>query len=93
MGKSSSASRLRALAVTDPLASANRSREALAARLRLSLQLSDDGIAMKLSSLRRRYPDASLADIQEQLDTWLRDTDPPGWVEGWTVHNSTRFAI
>jgi hypothetical protein len=92
MGKSSSASRLRALVVTDPLASANRSREALAARLQLSLQLSDDGIAMKLSSLRRRYPDASDGDIQAHLDAWLRDTDPPGWVEGWTVRNSTRFA-
>jgi hypothetical protein len=92
MGKSSSASRLRALVVADPLASACRSKEALAARLRLSLQLSDDGIAMKLSSLRRRFPDASDADIQARLEAWLRDTDPPGWAEGWTVRNSTRFA-
>lgn len=78
--------------VTDPLAPANRSLEALAARLRLSLQLSDDGIAVKLSSLRRRFPEASDADIKAKLDTWLHDTDPPGWVEGWTMCNPSRFA-
>lgn len=78
--------------VTDPVAPANRSREALAARLRLSLQLCDDGMAMKLSGLKRRSPDASDQEIQAELDAWFRDTDPPSWVEGWTVRNSTRFA-
>lgn len=92
MAKSGSVSRLKAFTVTDPVAPANRSREALAARLRLSLQLSDDGIAMKLSSLKRRFPKASDQEIQAELNAWLRDTDPSGWVEGWTVRNSTRFA-
>jgi len=93
MADSNSASRLRALVVTDPLAPTNSSREAIAARLRLSLELSDDGIAMKLASLRRRNPEAGERDLPAQLEAWLGDTDPPGWSEGWMVANSTRFAI
>ena len=90
---SSSASRLGARVVTDPLAPANSSPEAIAARLRLLLQLSDEGLAMKLASLRRHNPEASEADLRAQLEAWLRDADPPGCVEGWTVVNRNRFAI
>lgn len=77
--------------MADPLCPTNRSREALAARLLLSLQLSDDGLAMKLSALRRQFPKDTEQDSQARLVAWLQESPPSGAAEGWTVTNPTRF--
>lgn len=93
MDSSDSVSRLKALIVNDPMDSGNRSDEAHSARLRLSLQMSDDGIEMKRASLRRLHPDFNEQQIQLELAAWLAESEPPGWDGEWTVLNPARFAI
>ncbi len=78
--------------VADPLVSENRSKAAQAARLRIALQLSDDGVEMKRCSLKRRYPNCSEDEIQGELKAWLGSSEPADYVEGWTVLNPSRFA-
>lgn len=48
------------------------SDEACARRLRTALDLADSGIQMRRAQLRRQYPDASEAEIDERLGRWLR---------------------
>lgn len=43
-----------------------------AARLRLALELHDDGVAMMRQNLRRAHPDASDDEIEERLRAWVR---------------------
>ncbi|MFA5505959.1 MAG: hypothetical protein WC314_08350 [Vulcanimicrobiota bacterium] len=85
------AARLKALEVEDPLSPRNQSSEACARRLRLAAQLSDDGILMKKMKLRREYPDSSDEELTALLRSWLHDSAPPGYVEGFTVLNPNRF--
>ena len=59
--------------------------EQLAARLRLSLRLFQDGVIMKRANLQRAFPDASPEEIQEKLSAWLlhRSHDQPGVRGTW----------
>jgi Rv0078B-related antitoxin len=49
---------------------------ALGARLRFALELVETGIDMKRCSLRREYPDADDAQIQELVNEWLLERPP-----------------
>ena len=46
--------------------------ESPAARLRLSLQMADDGIKMMRQNLRRRFPHDSDREIDLRLSEWLQ---------------------
>jgi hypothetical protein len=48
----------------------------LVQRLRLTLQLHEEGVRLMRQNLRRRYPGASDADIDGRLHAWL--TERPG---------------
>lgn len=76
--------------VSDPLDPSNRSPSATAARLRLALQTSDDGLELKRSSIKRQHPEWSEPEIELALSTWLASDELPV-VEGWTVLNPSRF--
>jgi hypothetical protein len=60
-----------------------------ARRLRLALELFDAGEDMMRQTLRRRFPDATDAEIQARLDRWLHerpgaeDGDAPGRRVAW----------
>jgi len=43
-----------------------------AARLRAAIEMHDDGVEIMRRNLRRRYPSASPAEIEERLRRWLR---------------------
>lgn len=47
--------------------------EKAASRLRLALELFEAGESMKRQSLRRENPDASDAEIERLLNTWMRE--------------------
>ena len=83
--------RLKNLQVDDPLAPANQSPEACARRLRLALQMSDDGVQLKRSQFRRENPHFTEAQLDACVRQWLQDTPPPGFVEGFFVSNPHRF--
>ena len=89
---SSSASRLKALAVSDPLDSGNRTEVVLVARFHLCLQLADDGLEIKRQALRRHHPSFDEKRIEEELRTWLAASPPTGLADGWTVSNPVRFS-
>jgi len=42
------------------------------ARLRAAIEMHDDGVEIMRRNLRRRYPSASPAEIEERLRRWLR---------------------
>ncbi|MBA2663878.1 MAG: hypothetical protein H0U74_16435 [Bradymonadaceae bacterium] len=42
-----------------------------AQRLLIALDLAESGIQLRLSQLKRRYPDVSKEEIQERLKAWL----------------------
>lgn len=52
----------------------------MARRLRLAFDLFDAGVDMMRQSLRRRFPDATDAEIQRRIDAWLHDR--PGAEDG-----------
>jgi Rv0078B-related antitoxin len=64
-------------------------RERLAQKLRLTLALHEDGVAMMRLNLRRRHPTESDAEVDARLRAWLHhrpgaehgDSDglPPRW--------------
>lgn len=49
------------------------SADQAAARLRLSLDLFETGVALMRQNLRRRAPDASEAEIERRLGAWLQE--------------------
>jgi hypothetical protein len=51
----------------------DRAREQVAAKLRFSLAMSEDGFAMKRQQLRRRNPDADEGEIDRLFRLWLQD--------------------
>jgi hypothetical protein len=44
-----------------------------AQKLRVALELNESGFEMKLQQLRRRFPDADEAEIDDRFRAWLRD--------------------
>ena len=79
--------------VPDPLDPANQSADACARRLRLTAQLSDDGIAMVRERFRRENPDLTEPDLSRLISQWLASVPPTGFAEGWTVFNPSRFEL
>ncbi len=55
-------------------------RKVLAERFRLTLELHELGVALMRQNLRRRYPRASEATIEERLGRWL--VERPGAEQG-----------
>ena len=45
--------------------------EALARRLRQAFDLFEAGLSMKRAQLRRAHPDATMLEIEAQLQAWL----------------------
>jgi hypothetical protein len=60
-----------------------------AKKLRLALDLFDAGVDMMRQTLRRRFPEASDAEIERRIDAWLHerpgaeDGDAPGRRVAW----------
>jgi hypothetical protein len=52
-------------------------------RLRLALDLHDEGVALMRLNLRRRHPEAPEEEIDERLRAWLEDR--PGAPHGDAV--------
>ena len=50
-----------------------RSKASVAEAFQTALDLFETGVAMKRQSLRRRQPQASDEEIEEQLQQWLLD--------------------
>lgn len=44
-----------------------------AARLRMALEMFDDGVALMRQNLRRADPEASEEEIEQRLRAWLRE--------------------
>ena len=86
-GRETTISRLRRLQVPDPLAQGNRSLEACGRRLQLALQMSDDGIQMWRAKVRRENVSLSAQEEEKLLKTWLSETRPSGFADGWLVAN------
>ncbi len=51
-------------------------RETLASRLRLTVELHEEGVQIMRQNLRREDPDATDAEIERRLQQWL--TERPG---------------
>jgi len=51
----------------------DESRQRAAERLRLALEMFGVGETLKRQQLRRQYPDADDAEIEERLVAWLRE--------------------
>lgn len=58
----------------------DRSPEAVAERLRLTLELFDDAVDMLRLKLRRAHPDATETEIEARIDAWIAER--PGAEEG-----------
>ncbi len=84
--------RLRSLITDDPLSPDKRSSDACARRLRLAVQMSDDGIQMVRMKIRREDSSLNSVDINRMVGDWLAESPEPGFVEGFTVRNLDRFA-
>lgn len=75
---------------------ASMPRETPADRLRLAMTMQQEGTAMMRRTLRRRYPEASEAELDALFDEWLlsREPDAPGrpvsWPRRTTSARSTR---
>lgn len=59
-----------------------------AARLRMALELFEDGVALQRQNLRRAHPDASDEEIAQLLRAWLRER--PGAEHGDAVGRPVR---
>jgi hypothetical protein len=53
-----------------------RRRASPGAKLRLSLELFEAGVAMMRARLKRKSPRASAAAIEQMLNAWLADKPP-----------------
>lgn len=67
----------------------DRSHEKMIERLRTAFELFDAGVEMMRQSLRRRFPDASEAEISAKIGEWLRVR--PGADYGDAVGRGRRF--
>ena len=85
--------RLSALVKPDPLSPINRSAGACVRRLMLAAQMSDDGIQMMRMKIARENPTLTPAEVEQRVAAWLADSPEPGFVEGWTIRNPSRFKI
>lgn len=48
-------------------------RDETAARLEMALEMFEDGVLIMRENIRRRYPDASSAEVEDRLATWLAE--------------------
>lgn len=48
-------------------------RQAAESRIELVFELVEDGIALTRERLRRKHPNAAPADIERELEAWLRE--------------------
>ena len=87
----SSLARLRSLVTEDPLSPDNRSEGACVRRLRLAAQMSDDGVQMMRMRFKRENSSLKSVDIDRRIKDWLDGSPEPGFVEGFTVRNLSRF--
>ena len=76
MPEESLTDRLRKLVVADPLSPRDQSDQACAARLRIALQLSDDGVALMRMNLKRQNPEADQPSLDLLLREWLHRKGP-----------------
>ena len=53
--------------------SSDTSNEAVAARLRVALELFETGVEMKRQTLRRDHPDLIEDEIEARVAAWLRE--------------------
>jgi hypothetical protein len=74
---------------TKPVRKTAASGAEAAARLRLALDLFEAGEAIMRQNLRRRFPAASAAEIEERLDRWL--SERPGAEFGDAVGRPTTW--
>jgi hypothetical protein len=79
----------RALLGTKPIRKTAASGAEAAERLRLALDLFEAGELIMRQNLRRRFPAASAAEIEERLDRWL--SERPGAEFGDTVGRPTTW--
>ena len=81
--------RRRALLNAKPIRKTAASGAEAAARLRLALDLFEAGESMTRQNLRRRFPAASAAEIEERMDRWL--SERPGAEFGDAVGRPTTW--
>jgi hypothetical protein len=62
---------------SDALDSLPREKESPTERFLQALALFEDGVALQKTKLRRKFPDASEARIEELLRAWLAREDEP----------------
>ena len=51
-------------------------KSTLAGRFLLAFEMADFGIALMRENLRRRFPNATDAELGERLATWMEGPDP-----------------
>jgi len=77
MNQDKLAQRLVGLIVSDPLSPQNQSAQAAGARLKVCLQMADEGLLMKSASLRRKHPHESDEKLHDRLVEWLHFQPEP----------------
>ena len=82
------ADRLKQFLVPDSLIAGDQSAEACTRRLRLALQMSDDGLSLMEANLLRKEPDLTPEQLKAKLRAWLWSR--PGSDEGWLRVNPER---
>jgi hypothetical protein len=78
MDQKTAAQRLSQFVVSDPLSPMNQCAQASAARLKVCLEMSDEGVLLKEATLSRKHPNESTAQIRARLLEWLRFQPDPG---------------